>query len=76
MIGLKAERKSQEGTSSFGGSGRRPQILWYLHDFLGNLPGFVDIQDDLGVPHHRIERPSLAEAEKQKDKRSRRQLLR
>lgn len=48
--------------------GREPQPLWYLHNFLGNLPRFVDIQDDFGVPHHRIERPSLTQAGKRKDK--------
>lgn len=35
---------------------------------MGNLPRFVDIQDDLGIPHHRIECPSLAEAGKQRNK--------
>lgn len=42
------------------------ECLLYLHNFLGNLSGFVDIQDDLGIPHHGIECPSLTEAEKQK----------
>lgn len=75
MIGLQADNESQEGAASFSGSGRRPQTLRYLHNLLGNLSGFVDIQDDLGIPDHRIQRPSLAEAENQKDERSCWQLL-
>lgn len=34
----------------------------YLNYLLCYLPGFVDVQGDLGVPHKGVQRPSFAEA--------------
>lgn len=34
----------------------------YLNDLLCYLPGLVDVQGDLGVPHKGVQRPSFAEA--------------
>lgn len=34
----------------------------YLDDFLSDLPGLVDVQWVLGVPHDGVERPAFAEA--------------
>lgn len=34
----------------------------YLNDLLCYLPGFVDVQGDLGVSHKGVQRPSFAEA--------------
>lgn len=45
--------------------------LFYLDHLLRNLSGLVNIQDNLGIPHHRIECSAFTQAEsreKHKDK--------
>lgn len=39
-----------------------PPSTPYLHDLLRYLPRLVDVQDDFGVSHHRVESPSFAQA--------------
>lgn len=34
----------------------------YLHNLLRYLPRLVDIQDDFGISHHRVESPSFTQA--------------
>lgn len=43
-----------------------PPVLWYLHNLLGNLSCFVDIQDNLGISHHGVECPAFTQAAKNK----------
>lgn len=60
-------RRSSAGL--LAGSGRSPvpscpRTMPYLHNFLCYLPRLVDIQDDFGVSHHRVESPSFTQAER------------
>lgn len=48
-----AQRGDKAITLTLTQAGRAATPL-YLDDFLGDLPGLVDVQRDLGVPHKRV----------------------
>lgn len=38
--------------------------LFYLHHLLCNLSCLVNIQDNLGIPHHRVKCPAFTQADR------------
>lgn len=41
---------------------RRPPSRSYLDHLLCDLSGLVNVQDNLGIPHHRVQRPTFTQA--------------